>query len=92
MRTRPIIGRKAWFGPRSLGWGWGPISWEGWAAGAAFLAIVFVGPTVFGDADRNLLGLSATGALLLLCVLKGTSPGGPDRAAEHRRLSQQRRR
>jgi Domain of unknown function (DUF222) len=31
MRTRPILGRKAWFGPRRMGWGLSPVTPEGWA-------------------------------------------------------------
>jgi hypothetical protein len=87
MRTKPIVGRKAWFGPRTLGWGWGPIAWEGWVASVAFIAIVFAYPVVFGDAHRDLVALGATGALLVLCLVKGTAPGGPRRAAELKRLS-----
>lgn len=90
MRIRPIIGRKAWFGPKSLGWGWGPIAWEGWIAGVVFIAIVSLYPILFDDTHRDVVALSATGALILLCLLKGTSPGGPDRAAEYKRLSRQR--
>lgn len=28
-----LISKHAWFGPkRFFGWGWSPVSWEGWAA------------------------------------------------------------
>ena len=31
MRTKPLIGHKAWFGPRRWGWGLSPATAEGWA-------------------------------------------------------------
>ena len=88
MRIKPIVGKRAWFGPKTLGWGWGPISWEGWTAAVAFVAVVFGYPIVFDGA--HLVALGAVGVLTLLCLVKGTSPGGPDRAAELKRLSSQR--
>lgn len=90
MRTQPIIGAKAWFGPKRLGWGWGPIAWEGWLAGVAYLAIVFGYPVVVDRGHRDLVTLAATAALILLCVVKGTSPGGPARAGELRRARSER--
>jgi hypothetical protein len=30
-----MVGRKAWVGPRRLGWGLAPVSPEGWAGVAA---------------------------------------------------------
>jgi len=33
--------RKPWFGPHRYGYGWGPVSWQGWAVTAAItLAVV----------------------------------------------------
>jgi hypothetical protein len=39
VRTTPLIGEKPWFGPRRAGWGFAPVSWEGWAVIAVFVAI-----------------------------------------------------
>jgi hypothetical protein len=78
VRTTPIIGKKAWFGPRGWGgWGWAPVSWEGWAA-----LVLILGPTlVLAGSSRGWSALTA--ALLgLVCILKGTSPGGSRRRKE----------
>jgi len=32
--------RKGWFGPRRIGWGVSPRSWEGWVVTAIFIAIL----------------------------------------------------
>jgi hypothetical protein len=41
-----------WFGPRTIGYGIGPRSWQGWLATAIFLAVLigsrFVRPESFG--------------------------------------------
>ncbi len=42
MRTTPLVGEKAWFGPRRHGWGLAPRTWEGWALVALFLAVVLL--------------------------------------------------
>jgi len=63
-----------WFGPRRwLGWGWTPASWEGWA-----VFVVFAGAAI-GLAAARLAPLVsvAVAALLVVCYLKGTPPGGP---------------
>ncbi len=88
----PRIGTKLWFGPkRSLGWGWSPISWEGWAVVAAVL-IGLLAPIPFLDEGGAIAGYLAWSALLtialLICtVLKGTKPGGPK---DFRRLMENR--
>ncbi|HXW81450.1 MAG TPA: hypothetical protein VEJ84_18245 [Acidimicrobiales bacterium] len=74
MRTSPIVGQKAWFGPRRVGWGLGPVSPEGWVLTALFSGISLLAKQKrVGRQLRWLLfGLMAT-----VIVLKGTSPGGP---------------
>ena len=72
----PLIGRKVWFGPRRLGWGWSPAAAEGWVVllvgvGAA-IALAFTVPHAWW------VSLLAVAAMLAVIVLKGTSPGGPD--------------
>jgi hypothetical protein len=69
------VGRKAWFGPRRLGWGLAPASPEGWAvsAGAAGAAVALA---VLGKHTRWTAILVVV-ALLVVVFLKGTSPGGP---------------
>jgi hypothetical protein len=76
MRTKPLIGRKAWFGPRRLGWGLSPVTAEGWAV----VVIGVVTAVVLASIDRRTrwLGLIVVAVMLVLTFLKGTSPGGPD--------------
>ncbi len=34
------MARPRWFGPKRIGWGWRPITVEGWIATAVFVAVV----------------------------------------------------
>jgi hypothetical protein len=76
MRMTPIIGQKAWFGPRRVGWGLAPISLEGWALTAVFAVLTSV-------AKKKRLARQPMqimlGSFSVLVALKGTSPGGPRR-------------
>jgi hypothetical protein len=75
MRTKPLLGRKAWFGPRRMGWGLGPASAEGWAVTAvAVAAAAWLAAT---DDHRVWPSLLAVAVLLVIAFVKGTSPGGP---------------
>lgn len=75
MRTSPIVGRKAWFGPRRLGWGLAPISIEGWLA---TLGAIGAGVWVTRkESSSSIPRYVVVCALLAVAVGKGTSPGGP---------------
>ena len=87
MRTRPIVGKKVWFGPRNSGWGWSPVSWEGWLLFVVILAGLFV-PVPFmreNDTARIAWSLGLVVFALVVCFLKGTSPGGPAQRAQLKR-------
>jgi hypothetical protein len=91
MRFTPLVGEKAWFGPRRHGWppGWEPVSWEGWVATLGWVVVMLGGVPYDGPARVAVAVVGALG-LLATCVLKGTSPGGPeagDRFAEIRRYA-----
>jgi hypothetical protein len=75
MRTKPLLGRKAWFGPRRLGWGLAPVTYEGWVATAVAVGVV-VGLAVTGH-GHHWVALPVVILLLVIAFLKGTSPGGP---------------
>lgn len=74
MRTSPLVGSKPWFGPRRFGWGLDPISAEGWVV---TVSLVLVGLLARRQPRRRIVARSASMALVLIAVLKGTSPGGP---------------
>jgi hypothetical protein len=93
MRTNPLLGRKAWFGPRQVGWGLSPVSAEGWGVTAAAAAAA-VGLAVADRRDRWTALLARKSAivvvpLVVITFLKGTSPGGR-RAWEEFRASRER--
>jgi hypothetical protein len=39
MRLHPI---NQWFGPKSFGWGWTPVTWEGWVVVIGIVAVIAV--------------------------------------------------
>jgi hypothetical protein len=81
MRTTPIFGKKVWFGPRRLGWGWEPVSPEGWFTTFAIVALSM------GLRRAKLrsawLKYGLGGGFLLLAFLKGTAPGGPSARSDY---------
>jgi hypothetical protein len=87
MRYTPLVGTKPWFGPRGRGgWGWSPITWQGWLSIVLVFAAIISIPTTTESVGLRLAGsLIVTAAAVLLAVLKGTSPGGPKRKAEFER-------
>jgi hypothetical protein len=74
MRTTPLIGEKAWFGPRRLGWGLSPDTIEGWLVTATAVTLTFVAARTWPahPLARRLPMI----ALVVVAVTKGTSPGG----------------
>lgn len=91
MRVRPRVGTKLWFGPRRLGYGWTPVSWEGWLV--SILGVVgILAPFALSTGQRRGSGYMAwtlfvVAMLLFACVLKGSSPGGSE---AHRRFMRER--
>ena len=74
MRTSPLIGRKAWFGPRRVGWGLGPASTEGWILTLIFSLLATLSKR-WGRAPGWVRPLLIVGFLLVM-ILKGSAPGG----------------
>jgi hypothetical protein len=82
MRTSPLIGHKAWFGPRRLGWGLEPVSREGWLATLAFGALtLLLKRNTYGSRSRW-IGYAMGAAFLLFAFLKGSAPGGAGARAD----------
>ncbi len=84
MRTSPLVGTKAWFGPRRFGWGLGPRSPEGWILTALAVATSMIAAIRWPN--RPIIRSVPVVLYLLVAILKGTSPGGPK---EWRRLASQ---
>ncbi len=82
MRITPLVGRKLWFGPRGWGgWGWSPVSWEGWAVIGVVLVLAIAGES---RVNHGVLAAVILVVVIGACVLKGTPPGGPSRQREYR--------
>ena len=69
---------RYWFRAKLYGWGWTPVTWQGWAVLAAFLALLWADALVFPPRSAMpayiavVVGLSAL--LLVICWLKGEPP------------------
>ncbi len=37
MRLHPM---NQWFGPKSFGWGWTPVTWEGWVVVLGIVVVI----------------------------------------------------
>jgi hypothetical protein len=71
----PVVG-KPWFNARRYGIGWRPVTWQGWVASGAFVALVF-GVTRVTD-NPAAIAISVVllvGLLALVCYLTGGKPG-----------------
>lgn len=82
--------RKLWFRAKTLGWGWYPITWEGWLVTLiysvvfAFSLIVFIGfaPAALQGGAAFLPGflilfswlMLLTASLLKICYMYGEPP------------------
>jgi hypothetical protein len=71
---------KGWFGPKLIGYGFGPRSWQGWLATAALLAVLigsrFVRPETHGL--PHWLKPALSGGVLLLYLALAFATYDPD--------------
>ena len=74
MRTR--VTRKAWFGPKQiLGWGWTPVSWEGWLVTTVFLGLIPLSVALWPGMGGGFAVAVLVGLLLVVTLLTGDPPG-----------------
>jgi hypothetical protein len=75
-----MITKRPWFGPkRYFGWGWTPISWQGWLVSALFLVAAITCRVHFGTGPAGILAVVVCLFVYLgIIVLTGTKPGGPN--------------
>ncbi len=84
----PISNKKLWFKAKRFGWGWTPISWQGWLVTlvyVAFLADTIINTTkydknVSNSASDTLIFFAPTFIIytilfLGICYMKGEKPG-----------------
>ena len=70
-----MITKKTWFGPKRIGWGWRPVSWEGWLMTALSVGVVIAASIAFrGTPMTGYISLAAVAALFVVCLLTGTRP------------------
>ncbi|HEX5774596.1 MAG TPA: hypothetical protein VFY28_01390 [Candidatus Paceibacterota bacterium] len=87
MRTR----RKLWFRAKYIGWGWYPVSWEGWAVTLLYILLYIASGLLYGALSPSALAaggsvgagtallfswyLLLTASLLWVCYRHGEKPG-----------------
>jgi hypothetical protein len=74
--------KAPWFGPKQvLGWGWRPITWQGWLVTLVLVALL-VG--MLRGLGRSVLSLALAASLIgifaVIALLTGGRPGGPGMA------------
>ncbi|HEY5046648.1 MAG TPA: hypothetical protein VII49_01335 [Rhizomicrobium sp.] len=72
-----MITKHPWFGPKRIGWGWVPVSWEGWLATLLCAAVVAAADISFGITTSTSIcvSLAAVAALVVVCLLTGKRSG-----------------
>ncbi|MDN5759837.1 MAG: hypothetical protein L0H59_15145 [Tomitella sp.] len=63
----------AWFGPKTIGWGWSPRSWQGWLITGVFVALTIASAVVFSGAAVPI----AIAVLAVLFIGVATVTGDP---------------
>lgn len=77
----PPLVKDPWFGPRRLpGFGWSPISWQGWTVIVFFVVAIFAcGLLLPGVALKAGAEVVLVALLLVVCLLTGTRPSSGTR-------------
>lgn len=66
-----------WFGPkRGFGWGWTPITWQGWALTLLGIGVLLVAAYAPGVRHRALIFAAVLGGFLAAVAATGKPPGG----------------
>ncbi|MEK7099595.1 MAG: hypothetical protein AAB883_00435 [Patescibacteria group bacterium] len=69
MSKKNKVRKNLWFRAKQYGWGWYPITWQGWAVTALYVVLYTVSGVLFGALAPAVLaggGSVAAGALLLI--------------------------
>ncbi|HEY3637467.1 MAG TPA: hypothetical protein VGK90_04890 [Rhizomicrobium sp.] len=71
-----MITKRPWFGPKRFGWGWTPVSWEGWFVTVLSMAVVIAAIIVFSASPMTVyISVATVAALIVICLLTGAGPG-----------------
>jgi hypothetical protein len=70
--------KKRWFGPKKWGWGWRPVTWQGWLVVLVYVALIALLARDVKNLDQTtffiILAL-ATIILIIVAYLTGGKPG-----------------
>lgn len=71
----PPLTRRPWFGPRRFGWGWTPVTWQGWVVSLVFIAATLAAAWLLSSTLRTKVIIALVVALLVTSYLTGGAPG-----------------
>lgn len=74
--------KKLWFKAKRYGWGWYPVTWQGWAVTLGYIIILFAFVSTIDEKSPTkevslmffLPVAILTAALLVICYKKGEKP------------------
>lgn len=74
--------KKLWFAAKRYGWGWYPVTWQGWAVTGLYTAIIVALSAFIGDGFNSRAGATTfsflvfllTLSLIWICYAKGEKP------------------
>ena len=75
------VTKTPWFGPRRWGWGWSPVSWQGWVVTIAFAVVGQVLKDRVPPRKAAVITLGIVSAFLGVVVITGDPPGHRPRSA-----------
>ncbi len=68
--------KKPWFGPKRIGWGFRPATWQGWLVVAVYVAVLVLTISRFGKSSEKYLLLALeTAAFLIVALLTSRKRG-----------------
>ncbi len=67
--------KTPWCGPRRLGWGRTPITWQGWAVSVVFLVAMVVCGEFIRGIPTAIVEIGLVALLMAVCALPGAWPG-----------------
>lgn len=74
MQPKQTPPQRLWFKRRRYGWGWMPVTWEGWLVTVIFLVTVLIAALRLSPAYLLPVIVVETACLLLVCFAKGPTP------------------